>query len=646
MTQDVNQSKSATKKIKKVGPIRTGVVVPVAIIFGLIWAYAFFMLDGHVRRGMEFAASKVYGAEVNIGGVTIKFLEPSLTIQNIEVTDKETPTQNAISVGRIKFALLWDALLRAKILIEESSITDIAISSPRKSPGAVYPPPPPEPKSGPSMTDKVTAEIKAEAEAQLKGGVFGDIAKVLGGADVNEQLKQMRDQLVSEAKIKELQASLTTKKDEWTKRINSLPKAEEAKAIVERVKAAKINTSNPAEAKTQVEALKKDLDQMRDIVAQYQKSQKDIQQDIGGFNDGMKKIDEAVRNDMTSLQAQFKLPEVDKDAITKALLNRAMGDKLVKITSFVEKAKAYMPDKSKKEDAKPEFVPHPRGAGRTYKFPVTVGYPLFWLKKAEISSRSTPEGFSGDFSGKILNVTSDAALINKPTEVLLAGDAPKQQLSKMSLKLVMDYRGDVGHTDVDLAVGSHQFPEQSFVDSPDMTFGIAGAPASFGARAIISGSQVSAKIREEISKPVFKTDAKQPLLKEALVAATGRIKDLHMEVTLGGELMNPKIGMESNLGTELADGFQRHLKAKIDEAKAKLKSFVDDRIKGERDKLMGDFNNAQAGFNTLLQGKDTEFKNLQADLEKAYKEKSSAGSKQMQQDIKNKAKDALKKLKL
>jgi hypothetical protein len=119
-----------------------------------------------------------------------------------------------------------------------------------------------------------------------------------------------------------------------------------------------------------------------------------------------------------------------------------------------------------------------------------------------------------------------------------------------------------------------------------------------------------------------------------------------MEVTLGGELTSPKIGMESNLGTELADGFQRHLKAKIDEAKAKLKSFVDDRIKGERDKLMGDFNKAQAGFNTLLQGKDTEFKNLQADLEKAYKDKSSAGSKQMQQDIKNKAKDALKKLKL
>jgi exonuclease VII large subunit len=116
-----------------------------------------------------------------------------------------------------------------------------------------------------------------------------------------------------------------------------------------------------------------------------------------------------------------------------------------------------------------------------------------------------------------------------------------------------------------------------------------------------------------------------------------------MEVSLSGGLMNPKMGLDSNLGTELAAGFQRHLNEKIEEAKAKLKSFVDDRIKGERSKLTAEFKKVEDSFNKVLKGKESELKNLQGELDKAFKEKGKAGSKKMQDDIKNQAKDALKR---
>ena len=524
-------------------------------------------------------------------------------------------------------------------------MTELALYSPRKTPGEVYPPPPPEPNQGPSLTDKVTSELKAEAEAQLKNNIFGDIGKILSGADATEQLNQLRDQLLSEKKVQELQVALNTKKDEWTKRINDLPKPDEVKAIIERVKGTKINTSNPMEAKKQLESLKKDIDKVQEIVAVYQKSQKDIQQDVSGFSNSMKEIDEAVRNDMESLQNRFQLPSIDKDSISKALLNKVMGDKLVKVTTFLDKAKAYMPKKKNKESEDPDYVPHPRSTGRTYKFPITVGYPLFWLKKAEISSKSTPDGFSGDFAGKILNLTSDSGLINKPTELHLAGDAPKQEVRNLSFKAVIDYRRENGSTDLDLSVGSHPFPEQSFVSSQDVTFGVGSGPAMLKARAEFEGGEIKAKIQETIANPVFKTDAKAPL-KEALSSVTGRIKSLDMEVTLSGGFTNPKIGLDSNLGTELATGFQKHLKEKIEQARAKLKTFVDDRIKGERAKLTAEYAKVQSAFNGLLQGKDTEFKSLQAELEKAYKEKGSADTNKIQEDLKKKAKDAFKKIKL
>jgi uncharacterized protein (TIGR03545 family) len=634
---DAKKSKSPKSK----GPLRLEAIIPIAIFAALVWFYVVTMLDGHVRRGLELAASSVYGAQVDVGMLNIKFTDPSMTIGGIEVTDKSNPRQNVVSIGQIRLALLWDALLRAKVVVDESSIKEIALYSPRKSPGEIYPPPPPGKSSGPGLTEKIGNELKAEAEAQLKNNVFGDIANILSGADATDQLKQIRDQLQSEAKIKELQTTLTSKKDEWTKRIDSLPKADEVKAIVEKVKATKINTSNPVEAKNQLEGLKKDINKVQDIVAAYQKSQKDIQQDVSGFNGSLKEIDDAARKDMEALQNRFQLPSIDKTSISKALLNKVMGDKLVKLTGFLDKAKAYMPDKKEKDE--PEFVPHPRGAGRTYKFPVTVGYPLFWLKKAEISSKSTPEGFSGDFAGMILNVSSDASLINKPTEVRLSGDAPKQEVRKADLQIVMDFKGDRSSTDVDLSVGAHPFPEQMFASSSDITFGVTAAPASLNVDAEFDGSEIKAKIKETIVSPAFKTDAKSPILKEALTSATSRIKALEMEVTLEGGLTNPKIGLDSNLGTELASGLERHLKQKIDQARAKLKSFVDDRIKDERGKLLAEYTKVQSAFNSLLQGKDTEFKNLQAELEKAYKEKGSADSKKLQDDVKNKAKDALKK---
>jgi hypothetical protein len=208
----------------------------------------------------------------------------------------------------------------------------------------------------------------------------------------------------------------------------------------------------------------------------------------------------------------------------------------------------------------------------------------------------------------------------------------------------MDYRGDDGVTTLNFDVGSHPFPEQTFVKSDDVTLGVSPSTAGLKARAAFAGSKIDAKIEEMIVNPVFNADAKAPLLKEALTSATGRIKNLGMTISLSGGFLSPAIGFDSNLGTELANGLQAHLKSKIDEAKAKLKTFVDERIQGERQKLMAEYAKAQSAFDSLLKGKDAELKNLQAELEKAYKEKGSAESKKMQEDLKKKGTDLLKQL--
>jgi len=612
-----------------------------------VLAYSTLFLDSHLKSAIELLASRVHGAQVDVAMVNLSFTDPSLTIHGLEVTDKDTPTQNTVAIGKMRFALLWDALLRAKLVISESSIKELAINSPRKSAGEVYPVRPSKSDDKPSVTAQLQSELKAEAEARTKNNVLGDIANILGGNDAASQLNEIREQLQAETKMKELQTALNTKKSEWAKRVEELPKPEAAKALLDKIRATKIDTSNPAAAKSQLESIKADIAKVDEMVKAYQSEQKNLEKDIGEFNASLKEIDEAAKKDLETLQNRLKIPSIDKDSITRSLLSKLLGDKLTKATRFIDQAKAYLPDRSEKEKSGgPEFVPHPRGSGRTYKFPITTGYPLVWLKKAELSSKASPEGFTGDFSGKVMNITTDPNLIKLPASLDISGDAPKQDIRDIKLKLVLDYRDDKGNADLNLAIGSHPLPEQVFTSGGDVEFAMLPSQANLKATAQFTGSELRARIEETVKDPQFKTGAKSVLVAEALQSAAKRIKQLDMKIDLVGSFTHQKIGLDSNLGSELASGFQTHLKGKVDQARTKLKSFVDGRVAGEKSRLTGEYSKAQSSINDVLKIKDSNFKDLQAELQKALKDKGSLDSEKSKKEIEKKAKDLFKKIKI
>jgi uncharacterized protein (TIGR03545 family) len=643
MTKKNNNSGAKKRK----SPIRFEAIIPILIILTAGWAYTTLFLDFHLKHALEFVASRIHGAQVDVAAVTTSFKDPSLTITGIEVTDLSNPAQNTAAIEKIHLALLWDGLLRAKLVIPESSINGLAINSPRKSPGKVYPVRASKAETKSSVTQQLQEELKAEAESKTKNNILGDISSIIGGADATAQLDLIKDQLQTETKIKELQASLKTKEAEWAKTITDLPKPEAAKEVLEKIRATKIDASNLATAKKQLETIKADIATVDEMIKAYKDGQKTLEQDISNFNASLREIDEASKKDLAALQNRFKIPTIDKDSITKSLLSKLLGDKLSKLTRFIDQAKAYLPDQTKNEsNVKPDFVPHPRGSGRTYKFPVTTGYPLVWLKRAELSSQSTPDGFSGDFSGLIMNVTTDPQLIKSPLTLELKGSAPKQNLHDMRLKLLLEQQSEQNIADLELFVGAHPLPEQNFTSGEDVEFTLLPSTARLRAAAKFTGSELQAKIDQNIDDPKFKTSAKSDIVAEALKTATARIKKLNMTITLAGNWSHQKIGLDSNLGSELAAGFQVHLKQKLDQAREKLKSFVDARIGSEKSALLGEYSKIRGSLEGILKAKDGDFKSLQAELQKALKDKTNVDSEKSRKDIENKAKDLFKKIKI
>ncbi|MEK6624795.1 MAG: hypothetical protein AABY86_07495, partial [Bdellovibrionota bacterium] len=131
--QEEPQEKAA--KVKKVkgppGPIRTGVVVPLVIIGLGSFLYFKFLFDANLRWAMEFAGTKINGAQVDVGDFHSSFLGGGFELTGLQVTDKENPATNVLEIKTIAAKLLWDGLLRGKFVIDNFAIKGISWQAPR-----------------------------------------------------------------------------------------------------------------------------------------------------------------------------------------------------------------------------------------------------------------------------------------------------------------------------------------------------------------------------------------------------------------------------------------------------------------------------------------------------------------------------------
>src|SRR5690606_2052989 len=179
----------------------------------------------------------------------ISLWDSFIKIDGIQVTDKSAPERNLIEIGTVDFDLIGDALLRAKFVVKKADVLNIKIHSPRKRPGRVLPP-----SKQPPVSDEAKRIAVNELEQTYGQSVLGDLGKILGGVNPEDQLKNIEAELRSVAKFNELEASLEAKKQQWEAEIKSLPKEEDLKAYEAKFKA--IKTKNFKDLKELQESIK------------------------------------------------------------------------------------------------------------------------------------------------------------------------------------------------------------------------------------------------------------------------------------------------------------------------------------------------------------------------------------------------------
>ncbi|HWU43134.1 MAG TPA: TIGR03545 family protein, partial [Bdellovibrio sp.] len=379
----MNETKNLKKK-KSI--IRWNAIVPFAVICLIIGLYFHFFFDGNLRRGIEWAGYKALGAEVDIADLKTSVFDASISIQGIEITDAEKPTHDSIKIGDIRFGMLWDALLRAKFVINEAVVEQIEFGTIRKHPGKVAPPPPVSNEPGLLSTEggKLKNDAQKEIESRYGDNVLGDAVGMLSGSDPNAQLQKLQESLPSKAMIEKFQKTLEAKQKEWDTRLKTLPQGKEIQALGDRLN--KIQYKDFKSPQDLAKSLQQLNDVLKDADSKYKQIQSisdDLNKDLKSLQDQYNEIDKQVKIDIKSLEQHFKIPQLDAKALTMVVFSRYLEPYKAKFFRYKALAEKYLPPKylkkgvPKSKEEEVAIQPHPREKGITYEFGRLNSYPLF-----------------------------------------------------------------------------------------------------------------------------------------------------------------------------------------------------------------------------------------------------------------------------
>jgi uncharacterized protein (TIGR03545 family) len=255
---------------------------------------------------------------------------------------------------------------------------------------------------------------------------------------------------------------------------------------------------------------------------------------------------------------------------------------ITKARKYQALAEQYLPEKKEQE----VVIPPKRSEGKNYEFPITKGYPLFWLKRAAISSKGTENSYSGNLSGELTNVTNAPKAIGKPIVLDLKGNFPGAKVMGVEAMIKVDFTKDVAQQSALLKVGSFIVPQKLFVNDEKMKFGFQNAIGSTTFRADLVQDKIDVSWESVLNQPKFLVESKTKLAQEMLTNILNGIPMINIQGSASGTFKNLDMNISSNLGDELGNGFKREIGNKVAEAQNKIQSLIDEKINKPKNELM------------------------------------------------------------
>jgi len=588
--------------------IRWQGLVSFIVLSALVAVFLYLFAENLAKKALVSSAESTFGAEVNIAEVQITYSPLQVGILGLQVTDKDTPSQNLFSFERAIAGIdMWQYLF-GKIIIEELEVSQLAFSSVRSHTGKIYQ----HEKGEQAQEDSLSAQAKAmlpEVDMQLPDvkTLLNDSSLLTVKASQQLQVSYKAEQ----AKLKALKAEL--------------PDKEKLKSYQDKVKALgrmKVNSVADIERiKTEFEKIKAEFraDQVLVIKAKKQviQSKQLLAQQVSDINN-------APGKDWQQIEKTYQLESIDTEDFAHILFGEQARAYVQKAQWAYEKIKPFI-DNDKDKNTTADKNTHEKG--RFIYFKEDQPLPSVLIKNALFSIQVEQSAVTV----KAGELTHQHWIRGKDSSISISSITNGEMT--LDSNFTLSQSGDFNASG-DWLVKGRSLSNTDLTTSKALTLSLKEAKLSGKGDFTLVNSNILATNHLSLTQASYQGQAKSTLTK-LLLNTIKSLDHLTIDVGVNGELDNPDFTIASSLNDALTGAFKQQVAGKLNDFKDKVNKGLNDKL--VKALKLGDNQTAELlDLEALLTDTDKALADLKnSDIVKQQQKK-------LEDKIKNKAKDKLK----
>jgi uncharacterized protein (TIGR03545 family) len=564
-------------------------LIPFVVITALIAVFWFLLVDGYIERLIEKAGTAAVGAKVELDSADLSLFPAGLTLMRLQVTNPDEPMRNAVEVKRIAFTMDAAQLLMRKAIINEMSVEEVRLDTPRKTSGAI------------KEAEKAKPVEAIKAKLEIPSFKLPDVKELLE----KEELETLR--LAST-----LREDIEKEKEAWKGRLEELPgkeKIEGYKKRIEELKSAGKGITGALGAAAGVQELKKDIES---DINQIKDAQKTYKEEFNSIKQRVSDAAKAPERDLKRLKDKYSISPEGFSNATQALLGGKVAAYIRKADLWYARLKPLM-ERARERGEGPETVKPVRAKGLDVHFREHNPLPEFLIKliNASVSLKA------GDISGKVKNVTNEQHVIGVPLSFDFSGEKLKDMQS-VSLDGSIDrVRPKKPRDSANLEVMGYRVSGAVLSDSEDLPVNMKEGEVDLALSAALSGRALDAKATGALKTLSLSAgrEGETDRLMQSIASIIEGISELKLAVKVTGTLDDYDMDISSDLDRVLKGALSKEVERQAAIWSGELKSAIKEKTGVELEGL----NQGLGGLGSIdkeLQGRLGDMDGLLAELAK------------------------------
>lgn len=554
--------------------MRIGGVITVLVLVGIGFAAAFFITDEWVESKIEYEASVLNEAKVELDGFDFSLFSLQMKWDRLQVANSNNTMENTFETGETEFNMqFWPLILGNKVIVENVRLTGFELATERETDG-YFEIPEEEEDAEQGFLYSVVNQVSSEAQknAEVK---FTDVRD-----DLNVDSLMAKVNIQTPEKVDSLRNGIQRTYSKWDSTFNNTPIEKEIAIVRDKVEAIKIDEiKEPKKAIEAIENIRKLRKQVDSLKTKAENLKSDFEQDYGSTRDEVSQIDNWIEEDYQRALSVAKLPDLDVRNIGKALFGQNLLGDYAAYLEYIAIAREYGSRLIGDEDE--DSIP--RYEGLDYEFSDKYDWPGFWFKNIELSGRTKSDI---GIQGSVTNISSSQVKTGEPVIFDISGEDDNQV--SLSLSGEFNYLEESPRESFNFNYAGFTLSKARLSGSDLLPYKLNSGEGELNLDLSIIGRRIDSRIDYLATGISFDFEAAgspKNRVESLIRTAIGSTENIDVTALVDNTEGPLRVRVRSNVDDLFMNALRQTVSQEIEEARRKIEAEVQKQVEGRKEQL-------------------------------------------------------------